>query len=57
MQYDLNRIHVFYRVYAENSIVGAAEKLHISQPAVSQQIKKLEEEIKTPLLWEKDHGF
>ena len=49
MKYDLNRIHVFHRVYAENSIIKAAEKLHISQPAVSQQIKKLEEEIKTHL--------
>ncbi|WP_022664249.1 LysR family transcriptional regulator [Desulfospira joergensenii] len=49
MRYDLNRVHVFHCVYAENSISKAAEKLHISQPAVSQQIKKLEEEIKTPL--------
>ena len=46
---DLNRIRVFYHVYRETSIIKTADRLHISQPAVSQQIKKLEEEIKTPL--------
>ncbi len=46
---DLNRLKVFYYVYQSNSIIKAAEKLYISQPAVSQQIKKLETEIKTPL--------
>lgn len=46
---DLNRLKVFYYVYTANSIIRAAEKLYISQPAVSLQIKKLEEEIKAPL--------
>ncbi len=46
---DLNRLKVFYYVYQANSIIKAAEKLYISQPAVSQQIKKLETEIKAPL--------
>ena len=46
---DLNRLNVFHHVYTANSIIKAAERLFITQPAVSQQIKKLEAEIKTPL--------
>ncbi|MCG8618375.1 MAG: LysR family transcriptional regulator [Desulfobacterales bacterium] len=46
---DLNRLKVFYHVYTANSIIKAAEALYITQPAVSQQIKKLEAEIKAPL--------
>ena len=46
---DLNRLKVFYHVYTANSIIKAADALFITQPAVSQQIKKLEAEIKTPL--------
>jgi DNA-binding transcriptional LysR family regulator len=46
---DFNRLKVFYHIYASNSIVGAARKLHLSQPAVSQQLQKLEAELKVPL--------
>ena len=46
---DFNRLKVFYHIYALNSIVGAAQKLHLSQPAVSQQLQKLENELKVPL--------
>ena len=46
---DLNRLNVFYQVYAHLSITEAAERLHITPSAVSQQLKKLESEIKTPL--------
>lgn len=46
---DFNRIRVFYYVYAQNSIVAAARELHLSQPAVSQQLQKLESELKVPL--------
>ncbi len=49
MHPDLNRLKVFYHVYQANSVIKAAEKLYISQPAVSQQLKKLEAEINTPL--------
>ena len=49
MNIDLNRLKVFFHVYTANSTIKAAEQLHISQPAVSQQLKKLEEEIKVPL--------
>jgi DNA-binding transcriptional LysR family regulator len=46
---DLNRLKVFYYVYRALSVVGAARYLNISQPAVSQQLHKLEHELKTPL--------
>ncbi|MDA3903142.1 MAG: LysR family transcriptional regulator [Desulfuromusa sp.] len=46
---DFNRLKVFYHIYSLNSIVAAANQLHLSQPAVSQQLQKLEAELKVPL--------
>ncbi|MBU8911878.1 MAG: LysR family transcriptional regulator [Desulfobacterales bacterium] len=46
---DLNKLRVFYHVYLLQSINMAAKNLHLTQPGVSQHIKKLELEIKTPL--------
>ena len=46
---DLNRLRIFYHVYSLQSINMAAKNLHLTQPGVSQHIKKLEFEIKTPL--------
>ena len=46
---DFNRLKVFYHIYSLNSIVAAARALHISQPAVSQQLQKLEAEIEATL--------
>ncbi|RLB64989.1 MAG: LysR family transcriptional regulator [Deltaproteobacteria bacterium] len=46
---DFNRLKVFYYIYSLNSIVAAAKTLHISQPAVSQQLQKLESEIQATL--------
>mgnify|MGYP001351674223 CR=1 FL=1 len=46
---DFNRLKVFYHIYSLNSIVGAARVLHLTQPAVSQQLQKLESELKTTL--------
>jgi len=46
---DLNRLKVFYHIYRLNSVIGAANRLHLSQPAVSQQLHKLESELKVPL--------
>ncbi|AOZ88365.1 LysR family transcriptional regulator [Bacillus xiamenensis] len=36
-------------VYRQQSFTKAAENLHIAQPSLSQQIKKLEEKLDTPL--------
>ena len=42
---DLNLLKVFYTVAEQESVSKASLKLHISQPAVSQNIKTLESEI------------
>jgi DNA-binding transcriptional LysR family regulator len=42
---DFNRLKVFYFVYHHGSTAMAAKKLHVTQPAVSQHLKKLEAEI------------
>lgn len=41
---DLNLLHVFYTVATCGSISAAAETLHVSQPAISQHIKNLEDQ-------------
>lgn len=46
---DLNRLRVFYFIYAQNSIVAAARELHITQSAVSQHLQKLEKEMQVRL--------
>ncbi len=46
---DFNRLKVFYHIYRLNSIVAAASYLHISQPAISQQLQKLESELRVAL--------
>lgn len=49
MQVDLNRLQVFYHIYKGLSIKTAAAELAITPSAVSQQLKKLEQETKTAL--------
>lgn len=45
MQNDLNRLKYFYFIYQEGGVTKAALKLNTSQPAVSQQLQKLEKEL------------
>lgn len=49
MNLNLEYYKVFYYVGKYNSITLAAEKLALSQPAVSQSIRHLEETVGTPL--------
>lgn len=44
-----NRKELIYAVYQEKSISKAAQKMFISQPSLSIMIRKIEEEIGTPL--------
>ena len=44
-----NKKDLIYRVYEEGSISGASRKLYISQPSLSVMIKKVEDEIGSPL--------
>ncbi len=47
---NLQQLTTFCTVLSEGSMTAAAEKLLLTQPAVSQQIRSLEEEMKVSLL-------
>lgn len=46
---DLNLFTVLLEVYKQGSITAAAEKLHITQPAVSHSLARLREKFNDPL--------
>ena len=46
---DTRIFEYFIEIARENSLSAAAEKLYISQPALSQRLKQLEKELGTPL--------
>jgi DNA-binding transcriptional LysR family regulator len=50
MKYTLNQLKIFHTVVQEKSISRAAEKLNLTQPAVSIQIKKLQDQFEIPLI-------
>ncbi len=47
---NLERLRVLHAVFTYGSVQGAADSLHVSPSAVSQQIAKLEREVGEPLL-------
>jgi DNA-binding transcriptional LysR family regulator len=47
---NLQQLSTFCKVISEGSMTAAAEKLNLTQPAVSQQIRSLEDELGVPLL-------
>src|SRR6266496_4269276 len=53
---DIRRMRVLQEVVARGSFSGAAESLHLSQSAVSQQIAVLEREVGIPLLQRTSEG-
>lgn len=49
MNYTLNQLQIFLKVVQEKSITKAAETLHLTQPAVSIQLKNLQDQFEIPL--------
>jgi len=49
MNYTLNQLQIFLKVVQEKSITKAAEALHLTQPAVSIQLKNLQDQFEIPL--------
>jgi len=49
MNYTLHQLHVFLKITQNNSITKAALELHLSQPAVSIQLKNFQDQFDVPL--------
>lgn len=49
MNYTLNQLQVFLKITQTESVTRAAEELHLSQPAVSIQLKNLQDQFEIPL--------
>lgn len=54
---DLNLLLIFDAVYGERSISRAAEKLHLSQPTVSNALTRLRERLNDPLFERSAQGM
>lgn len=50
MNYTLNQLRIFLKVVEMQSITKASEELHLTQPAVSIQIKNFQQQFDIPLL-------
>ena len=49
MNYTLHQLQIFLKVTQKKSITKASEELHLTQPAVSIQLKKFQEQFSIPL--------
>ena len=49
MNYTLHQLQVFHKITQTQSITKAAEELHLTQPAVSIQLKNLQDQFEIPL--------
>ncbi|MCL1044463.1 LysR family transcriptional regulator [Shewanella electrodiphila] len=54
---DLNLIKVFFILYEELNTHKAAERLHMSQPAVSRTLQKLRDAFNDPIFVKTRHGL
>lgn len=55
--FDLNLLLVFEALMRERHVTRAAEKLHLSQPALSHALKRLRESLDDPLLVRTENGM
>src|SRR5690349_7949099 len=53
---NLKQLYYFHAVVTEGSFASAARKLGVTQPSVSEQIRNLEDFLKTPLLDRRPSG-
>ena len=49
MNYTLNQLQIFLKIVKTNSVTKASEELHLSQPAVSIQLKNFQDSFEIPL--------
>lgn len=49
MNYTLNQLQIFLKVVETQSVTKASEELHLSQPAVSIQLKNFQDQFDIPL--------
>lgn len=49
MNFTLHQLQVFYKITQTKSITKAAEELHLTQPALSIQLKNFQEQFEIPL--------
>lgn len=54
---DLRRLQYFVAVAQERNFTRAAERLHVAQPALSRQVRLLEQELGVELLYRTTHEF
>lgn len=54
---DLRRLQYFVAVARERNFTRAAERLHVAQPALSRQVRLLEQELGVELLYRTTHEF
>jgi DNA-binding transcriptional LysR family regulator len=54
---DLRRLQYFVAVAQERNFTRAAERLHVAQPALSRQVRLLEQELGVELLHRTTHEF
>ena len=49
MHYTLNQLQIFLKVCQTQSVTKASEELHLTQPAVSIQLKNFQNQFEIPL--------
>jgi DNA-binding transcriptional LysR family regulator len=49
MNYTLNQLHIFLKIVQSQSVTKASKELHLTQPAVSIQLKNFQNQFEIPL--------